>query len=81
MFQFLKSKFSDKTEKTDEAPQKSWLGRLADGLKRTRSHLSNGLANLILGKKTIDDELLESLETLFLLIIIWEGGRFRVLGE
>ncbi|OGT34337.1 MAG: signal recognition particle-docking protein FtsY [Gammaproteobacteria bacterium RIFCSPHIGHO2_02_FULL_39_13] len=55
MFQFLKS-----------TSEPSWFGRLADGLKRTRKNFSDRLANLILGKKTIDAELLESLETILL---------------
>lgn len=63
MFQFLKSKPSEQTEAESN---KSWFGRLTDGLTRTRKSFSNGLANLILGKKTIDDELVESLETLLL---------------
>ena len=44
----------------------NWFQRLTDGLKRTRKSFSDGLANLILGKKTIDEELFESLETLLL---------------
>lgn len=47
--------------------KKSWLGRLTSGLKRTRSQLGNGVANIFLGKKTIDDELFEALETQLLL--------------
>lgn len=67
MFQFLKSKSSEPSQSTPkESPSKSWFGRLTDGLKRTRKNFSNGLADLILGKKTIDDELFESLETLLL---------------
>lgn len=42
---------------------KSLFGRLKSGLKRTRGNLSEGIANLFLGKKTIDDDLLEELET------------------
>jgi fused signal recognition particle receptor len=64
MFQFLKSK--SEVPEISESPKKSWLGRLTDGLKRTRKNFSNGLASLVLGKKTIDDELFESLETLLL---------------
>src|SRR3990167_10237159 len=60
MFQFLKSKSAP------EKSEKSWFGRLADGLKRSRKNFSDGLANLVLGKKTIDAELVESLETLLL---------------
>lgn len=37
--------------------------RMQQGLSRTRGGLSDGLANLLLGKKEIDDELLEELET------------------
>ena len=59
MFSFLKSKSSETSEK-------NWFGRLTDGLKRTRKNFSDGIANLVLGKKTIDAELLESLETLLL---------------
>lgn len=69
MFSFLKSK-SSQAEPTapgaSEAPKTSWLGRLSNGLKRTRQRFSDGLANLVLGKKTIDAELFESLETLLL---------------
>lgn len=63
MFSFLKSKSS---LESNENPKKNWLGRLSDGLKRTRTRFSDSLANLILGKKTIDAELVESLETLLL---------------
>jgi fused signal recognition particle receptor len=42
------------------------FGRLKNKLSRTRRNLTDGLADLLLGKKTIDDELLEELETLLL---------------
>lgn len=64
MFQFLKSKSNKENNENNE--NKSWFGRLTDGLKRTRKSFSDGLTNLILGKKTIDDELVESLETALL---------------
>ncbi|HLB55881.1 MAG TPA: signal recognition particle-docking protein FtsY [Coxiellaceae bacterium] len=66
MFQFLKSKSEKETISEASPEKKSWFGRLADGLKRTRKNFSDGLANLVLGKKTIDAELIESLETLLL---------------
>lgn len=40
-----------------------WLQRIRQGLSKTRSGLSDGIADLLLGKKDIDDELLEELET------------------
>jgi fused signal recognition particle receptor len=48
-----------------EPEQKSpgFFGRLKQGLKRTSSSFSEGMGNLFLGKKEIDDELLEELET------------------
>lgn len=48
-------------------PPKGLFGRLRDKLARTRSALTEGLANLFLGKKEIDAELLEELETHLLL--------------
>lgn len=51
-----------------EAVTKEHLfSRLRGRLSRTRSHLTGGMANLVLGKKTIDDELLEEFETQLLL--------------
>src|SRR3990167_301769 len=57
MLSFLKSKKSQ---------EKNWFQRLNDGLKRTRQNITDGLANLVLGKKVIDASLIESLETLLL---------------
>lgn len=62
MFKFLKGK--DKAPATAE--KATLFGRLKQGLSRTRANLSNELANLVLGKKVIDDELLEDIETLLL---------------
>lgn len=63
MFKFKKSK--NKIE--EPKPKTGWISRLNSGLKRTRHQLKDALENLVLGKKTIDDELLEELETLLLL--------------
>lgn len=62
MFSFLKSKSPTKEEQTKQ----SWSTRLKNGLQRTRHKLSNQLTQLVLGKKTIDDDLFEELETLLL---------------
>lgn len=83
MFEFLKRNKNAATPDTPEqseevvveqpaveilAPRKpGLLARMRDGLSRTRSGLSDGLANLLLGKKEIDDELLEELETQLLM--------------
>lgn len=48
---------------TSELDSKSWFSKIKQGLGKTRSSLSDGLADLLLGKKDIDEELLEELET------------------
>lgn len=47
------------------APQ-GFFARLKAGLKRTRDNLAGGLGALLLGKKAIDQELLDDLETTLL---------------
>ncbi len=64
MLKFLKKQ---KDADDSQPPKKSWTARLSQGLKRTRSHFTDKLSNLVLGKKTIDDELFEELETILLL--------------
>jgi len=48
---------------TDEAARPGLFKRLREGLSRTRHNFSDGLADLVLGSKSIDDELLEEIET------------------
>ena len=48
-------------------PKNSFFQRLKSGLSKTRSQFSNGLANLVLGHKEIDEEVLEEVETLLLM--------------
>jgi len=47
---------------TNQAP-KNFLGRMKQGLGRTRGQLTDGLSKIFLGKKKIDEELLEDIET------------------
>lgn len=46
----------------DSTTKKGLFSRLRDSLGKTRENLTDGMADLLLGKKTIDDELLEELE-------------------
>ena len=62
MFGFGKNKKSD----DENNEKKSFFSRLKSGLSRTRSNFTKSLTNLVLGRKTIDDELLEEIETLLL---------------
>ncbi len=47
--------------------KKGWFSRIKKGLSRTKSNLTEQLSNLFLGKKEIDEELLEEIETLLLM--------------
>ena len=56
-----------KKETLDESRERpGLLGRLKQGLARTRASFTDGLASLVMGRRQIDDELLEELETLLL---------------
>ena len=54
-------------EADKEASSLSVFGRIKRGLSRTSSQFSQGLSQLLLGKKAIDDELMEEIETLLLM--------------
>ncbi len=49
-----------------ETAKQGFFTRLKSGLSRSREQLSEGVARLVLGKKEIDDELLEDLEAILL---------------
>lgn len=68
MLSFLKRK-KDPQDNLNPAmiPEKTGIfSRLKQGLTKTRHHFTNSVADLFLGKKAIDAELLEELETLLL---------------
>ncbi|KZY84355.1 signal recognition particle-docking protein FtsY [Oleiphilus sp. HI0071] len=50
-----------------EAPAESLFSRMVSGLNRTRGQLSQGLGQILLGKKEIDEDLLEEIETQLLM--------------
>ncbi|MGR2738301.1 signal recognition particle-docking protein FtsY [Billgrantia sp. Q4P2] len=49
------------------AEKRGWFARIRSGLGKTRANLTEGVAGLFLGKKQIDDELIEDLETQLLM--------------
>ena len=67
MFGFGKNKSQDLSTPANGQPgeekQPGLFGRLKAGLSKTRSGLTESIANLVVGRKQIDDELLEDLET------------------
>lgn len=48
-------------------PKKGFFARIKQGLSRTSNHFAEGMGNLILGSKAIDDELLEEIEAQLLI--------------
>ncbi|MFQ5644500.1 MAG: signal recognition particle-docking protein FtsY [Thiogranum sp.] len=67
MLGFGKKKSGDTPAPGANAPAREkkpgLFGRLKAGLSKTRSGLTDGIASLVTGRKQIDDELLEDLET------------------
>ncbi|ABA58396.1 signal recognition particle-docking protein FtsY [Nitrosococcus oceani ATCC 19707] len=55
------------SSETGAGEKQSLFKRLRDRLGRTRGNLTGGIADLMLGKKSIDDELLEEIETQLLI--------------
>nr|WP_299243864.1 signal recognition particle-docking protein FtsY [uncultured Halomonas sp.] len=49
------------------AEKQGWFARIKSGLGKTRANLTDGIADLFMGKKQIDDELMEDLETQLLI--------------
>lgn len=62
MLDFLKRKKGSSTENNTPNPKPTLFTRFKEGLSRTRHSFTDGLANVFLGKKQIDEALLEELE-------------------
>ncbi|MFG1489126.1 signal recognition particle-docking protein FtsY [Oceanospirillum sp. HFRX-1_2] len=58
-----------------------FFGRIKQGLGRTRANLSEGLASLFLGKKQIDDDLLEEIETQLLVADIGVAATSQIIDR
>ena len=77
MFSFKKDRQTD----TAAASRPGFFQRLKQGLTRTRGSLTEGLARLVLGKKAIDDELLEEIETHLLTADVGAAATQRILDD
>ncbi len=64
-----------------ESGKRGLFTRLKSRLARTRGSLTDGLANLLLGKKNIDGELLEDLETLLLTADVGVDATTRIVDD
>ncbi len=84
---------AEKTEKADspatettppaapEAVSLSVMERIRQGLSKTRSGLTQNLSNLILGSKTIDQDLLEEIETMLLTADVGMAATQQIIGS
>ena len=57
------------------------VGRLRERLSRTRSSLGGELSNLLLGRKRVDEDLLEELETLLLMADVGVEATTRIIAD
>jgi len=86
MFGFGKKKRDDRAD--NPAPpepeieeQAGFFSRLKQKLSKTRNQLTDGLADLVLGKKSIDADLLEELETLLLMADVGVDATSRIIDD
>jgi fused signal recognition particle receptor len=63
------------------AERRGLFQRLRSGLARTRAQLGEGVSRLLRGRKTIDDDLLEELETLLLMADVGVEATSRIIGD
>lgn len=66
---------------TGNEGKKGFFSRIKSGLARTRTRLSSGIGNLFLGKKVIDDELLEDIEAVLLSSDVGVSATSKIIDE
>jgi len=71
----------DSSQSTSEQTTEGFFRRLKSGLAKTRSQFSQGLTNLVLGQKEIDDEILEEVETLLLMADIGVDTTTQIISD
>ena len=70
------------TGDTQEKPtKKGFFARLKSGLSKTRTQLTSGIADLVLGSKQIDEELLEDIETQLLMADVGVEATRRIIDD
>ncbi|ACV27974.1 signal recognition particle-docking protein FtsY [Kangiella koreensis] len=63
------------------AEKQGFFSRLKAGLSRTRGQLADSLANLVLGSKEIDDDLLEDIETQLLMADVGVSATRKIIDD
>jgi len=83
MFGFGKNNKAPK-EDSEQAVEQAPMGlfaRLKQGLSKTRSSFGGAIADLVVGKKAIDDELLEEIETQLLLADVGIEATGKIISD
>ena len=82
MFGFGKRKKTDPPQGTEETARPQGLfSRLKAGLARTRANLSDALGDMLSGRRQIDDELLDDVETLLLTADVGVDATRRIIDD
>ena len=68
-------------DESEPATKAGFFARIKAGLSRTRSGLADGLGDLLLGKKEIDDDLLEEIETQLLMADIGVAATQEIIND
>lgn len=75
-------KVQEQAEVVNEKPKKEGLfSRLRSGLSKTGSSITEGMGDLVLGKKKIDEDLLEDLETRLLMADVGMEATTRIIND
>lgn len=79
MFGFGKNKSAEGSDRAETGASGGFFSRLRERLGKTRSGLTEGLASAFLGRKTIDEDLLEDLETRLLMADVGVEATTRII--
>lgn len=71
----------DPEDVSEPEKQRGFFSRLKKGLSRTSNNLAQGIGNLVLGEKEIDDELIEDIENQLLVADVGVEATQQVIGN
>ncbi len=70
---------AQKDEDQEDSKKGSWFNRMKSGLSKSRKNLAEGMVNILIGGKEIDDELLEEVEDQLLVADIGVNATNRII--
>ena len=74
-------RFLRKDSSRETPPRRGLLGRLGEALRKTRGAIADGIAQIIGARTTIDDALLEDIETILLTADVGVEATRRIIGS